>query len=260
MTTPDLLTPWRYYVDSRTLCMSDAELVQTAALLVGAYEGATARHSELQQRHADETTAYCDLRQQAAGQLAAAVSKGKGKPSAADFAQRLTQHRDQLAQLELELQLMSDCIGELRADLAKLVAKWREYLLVWVAREREAVGLTVCGNVMPMPVKLMHALLDVPLDPRWDEQLQLPSTTASTVVTSSRQLPLEWAATDPQQVRASLAWVWQQLAAGNMRRVNVPARHYPNTGAAGKPREALRLTQPVDVLPVVPVVRDRHKP
>jgi hypothetical protein len=258
MTAPDLLTPWRYYVGADYAL--PALRAEAAAQLAGC-DAIAAQTDELQRLHADATNAHAELRQHAGAQLAVGVVTGKGKPTAADLAKRLTQHRDELPQLELQLQVTRDAHQTVRAALRGLVTANVDHLLRWVAQHREAVGLTVCGNVMPTPVKLMHALLDVPLDPRWDEQLQVPSTTTSTPVTSSRQLPLEWAATDPQQVRASLAWVWQQLAAGNMRRVNVPARHYPNTGRrAGTPRVAVRLTQPVDVLPVVPVVRDRHKP
>lgn len=250
---PETIAAWRYYV-SADYTLPDVR-GDVAALLAG-WDAITGLTDELQRSHADATGAHAELRKHAGSQLAAGVIAGKGKPSAADLAKRLTRHLDARGELELQLQVTRQAAAVITGQLVALLATHADHLVRWVAQQRETVGLTMCGNVVPQPVKVMFALLDVQLDPRWDEQLSLPRTPT----TSTRQLPLEWAATDPVQQRASLAWVWQQLAAGNVQRVNVPARAYPALAATNPPRSALRLVYPVEALPSVPVVRERGKP
>lgn len=250
---PETITAWRYYV-SADYTLPDVR-GDVAALLAG-WDAITEQTDKLQRSHADATGTHAELRQHAGSQLAAGVVAGKGKPNAADLAKRLSQHLDARGELELQLQVTRQAAAVITGQLLTLLSTHAEHLVRWVAQHRETVGLTMCGSVMPQPVKLMHALLDVQLDPRWDAQLTLPRTPT----TSTRHLPLEWAATDPVQQRASLAWVWQQLAAGNVQRVNVPARAYPGMAVTNPPRSALRLVYAVEALPSVPVMRERGKP
>lgn len=248
-TTGPTLDMWRYYVGAD---YADPTLRADVAAQLEAADALAVETRELQGRHADAANSYAEARQHAPAQYAAAITSAKRKPTATDLDKRLTHLDADRQQLERQLRIVTGATTVVLGTLHRLLAANSQQLLRWVAQHREAAGLAVCGDVMPDAVLRMHAALDVPLDPRWHESLDVPAR--HTPATSSRQLPLVWQATMPAKQRASLAWVWQQLAAGDVRWVSVSAQHYPGIARTNRPRRALQLTGDPGDLPYAPDV------
>lgn len=66
-----------------------------------------------------------------------------------------------------------------------------------------------------------------------------------------KQLPLTWSPREPAALRKTLQWCWQQIAAGNVERVNVPlTRQQRDDGATpGSTGTCLRITADTDTAP-----------
>lgn len=239
---------WRYYVSADYV---DPVLRDDAAAQLATVDAIVTATDELVRLHVAATQQHAELQLHAGAQYAAGVVTERRKPTAADLAKRLCGLRDARQDLELQLQIVREAMRVTRARLQSLARQHSEHLLRWVAQQRETVGLAVCGDVMPAPVQDMWRLVDLDLDPRWHDQLQLPGGTLRPI-TNTRQLPLTWRASQPAPQRASLAWVWQELAAGNVRWVTVSAMHYPGVSVSSAARRCLQLTGEPLELPAVP--------
>lgn len=141
-------------------------------------------------------------------------------------------------------------------DAARRVfASHVDELVHLVALER-ANDLTACGDdAVPDVVKWVWRHLNFAWHPHWDETLALPYRFRAQPFTATRKhLPLTWADTDDANVRASVAWVWQALAAGDFERVNVPLTLADRQRgmSAGSHGTCLRVTSDVTTLPTVP--------
>ena len=112
-------------------------------------------------------------------------------------------------------------------------------LLLWVAKRRDTEPVT-CGDIdaLPAPVQLIYNAIQ----PRWRNDWE----SALTLGTTS-QLPLIYNAQWSVEYRASLAWVWSQVAQGNVHKVPPLMDH-------NAPAVLLSPTHRVMALPTVPPI------
>lgn len=97
----------------------------------------------------------------------------------------------------------------------------RHDLVQWIAKRRHAAGHQ-CGAVdtLPTQVQVIYAHVRPTWSPVWDEALTLGTLT---------HLPLLYDPTWTTDARASLAWVWEQVAEGEVETVARPGSHDPET-------------------------------
>lgn len=94
--------------------------------------------------------------------------------------------------------------------------------------------------------------LDFQWHPSLDELLQLhPGFRGQTHCPQRKHLPLTWSRTEPTALRRTLQWCWQQVAQGNVQRVNVPlTRQQRDNGTPpGSNGTCLRITTDTDTAP-----------
>lgn len=115
----------------------------------------------------------------------------------------------------------------------------RDDLLQWIANRRNAAPHQ-CGPVETLPpqVQTIYSLVRPTWSDRWDEALSLNAAT---------RLPLIYSPQWDTDVRASLAWVWEQLALGHVAKIPHPHSRNPD-----KAQSVLIPTQRVVRLPQVP--------
>ena len=120
-------------------------------------------------------------------------------------------------------------------------------LVQWIANRRNAAPFQ-CGPVdtLPAEVQTLYALVTPLWSDRWDDALSLNAAT---------RLPLLYQSHWDTDLRASLAWVWEQLALGHVARI--PHPHHRNPDKA--PR-VLIPTQRVVRLPQAPAPVPLPKP
>lgn len=96
-------------------------------------------------------------------------------------------------------------------------------LLHWIGTRRHAAR-DKCGPIdtLPAQVQTIYQLLSPTWWNQWDDGLDLNATS---------RLPLIYSATWERTVRSSMAWVWEQVATGNVQRVPHPANRNPATAA-----------------------------
>lgn len=135
-----------------------------------------------------------------------------------------------------------------------LQSHWRD-LLHLVATER-CRNVTACGNdAVPTEVHWAWRLVNFRWHPTWDDALHLPAKFyVQPFSATARDLPLTWNRDEPATYRASVAWVWQQVAAGNCAAVSVPLRPAERSRGLrpGTHGACLRVTSQVEHLPQVP--------
>ena len=149
-------------------------------------------------------------------------------------------------------------VNQATSAAGQIVKVHHDELLQLVARERCA-DVTACGDDAVQPVvRWVWDRLHFRWHPRFDETLVLPQQFYAQPFTASRHhLPITWRELDSADYRASVAWVWQQIAAGNFERVPMPLtldqrKQGMQPGALGN---CVRITSDVDVLPHVPAAK-----
>ena len=109
-------------------------------------------------------------------------------------------------------------------------------LILWCARKR-AADLTKCGAALPDQVWRIWRALDVRWWPQYDHGLSLDQFLYNGKLTT---LPIEWYSDWDEMTRASLAWIYHELAAGRYIIIDQKQTHL------------IRLTEIVIDLPIVP--------
>jgi hypothetical protein len=114
-------------------------------------------------------------------------------------------------------------------------------LFQWIATRRNSAP-QACGEIdaLPAPVQLIYKTIS----PRWRTDWE-PALTLDGI----RQLPLIFDAHWVPELRASLAWVWEQVANGHTQQVPHPHDKRPNP-----PCQLLAPTRRVTTLPTVPPI------
>lgn len=121
------------------------------------------------------------------------------------------------------------------------IKPFADELLLWVAQRRNSEPVT-CGEIdaLPAPVQLIYKAIEPLWRTDWESALSLGTTP---------RLPLIYHAQWTSEYRASLAWVWSQIAQGNIHKV--PAANAKGNDA---PAQYLAPTHRVMNLPTVPPV------
>jgi hypothetical protein len=123
-----------------------------------------------------------------------------------------------------------------------------------VAVERCKQPATCGDDSVPSVVRNAWRRLQFHWHHNLDEQLLMPAKFYVLPFTATaHDLPLTWLATEPDQLRASLQWCWQQIATGNVAWVPRPlTRGQRQRGRQpGDNGRCLKFTQQVDMLPDV---------
>jgi hypothetical protein len=114
-------------------------------------------------------------------------------------------------------------------------------LLLWIAKRRDSKPV-LCGDVdtLPAPVQRIYKHIAPTWRSDWEPALAL---------TTNHRLPLIYDAQWNAEYRASVAWVWTQVANGDVQKVPHQHDHRPNP-----PCVVLAPTRRVISLPTVPPV------
>ena len=231
-------TPTEYddlrYVASDKLCPDELRDAITSAIesvhRARQYVSTSRDKLDKATRAADDT--YRDTIQT----LTAAVLDDK-RISLTDAIAKHQTRRADIASLQDAYKLAERIESTCRNNVGRLVHTYRADLIQWVARHR-AVDLAACGDVLPPTVRAIHKNLAPMWHPRHDTILELSDLYHNGKLA---RLPIEWSVAVPSMVRASIAWMWQQVALGHF--VIATDDTY-----AGR----IRVTSTVEQLPDVP--------
>ena len=125
----------------------------------------------------------------------------------------------------------------------QIIRNHRTDLILWCARKR-AADLTRCGEILPDPVWRIWQTLDVRFYPITDEALSLDAWRNNGKL---GKLPIDWYDTWSDPARASLAWIFNEIASGNF---VIHKKEHANL---------VRLTQQPIELPLVPRAKPTPK-
>ena len=126
--------------------------------------------------------------------------------------------------------------SKIQSHARRITIEHRAAIIQWIAKHR-AADAGADGVVMPVQVREIHDTLGILWYPRHDQDLELSSLYHNGQL---NRLPLEWHISMPSMVRASCAWLWQQVALGNFVII-----------ADGQYRDRIKITATVEQLPPV---------
>lgn len=157
---------------------------------------------------------------------------------------QVEQLRTAFATLEMRSTIITQAHSHITSQLCGLILKpFADELLLWVAKRRDSDPVA-CGEIdaLPAPVRLVYETIQPTWRNDWEPALTLGTTT---------RLPLIYDPYWDADYRASVAWVWSQVAHGLI--CKVPPLHHrnPNTQARA---QLLAPTRRVNVLPTAPPV------
>ncbi len=124
------------------------------------------------------------------------------KTDAREFANKLAELEEEKQFLQMGLELTQPALITPRAEYLFLLSKYKDDLIQWVALQRCKDVLAV-GEVMPIEVLTMWHSLNVRFH-KMQDGLNINSNTAF--------MPITWAIENTDSYRASMAWLWAQLA------------------------------------------------
>jgi hypothetical protein len=140
---------------------------------------------------------------------------------------------DQKNEIQNILQLNKFALPTLTTALTKMLQQYEAEFVRWVAVQR-CNDLTACGEVMPIEVETLWQKLDIRIF-KWVEGLTMPA--------DKMKLPLIYWANEFDKYRASVAWVWLELA-------NKQFKFVPISKSDSRP--SLKLLGDPETLPAVP--------
>ena len=130
-----------------------------------------------------------------------------------------------------------------RNKCGQVIRDHRTDLIMWCARKR-AADLTRCGEILPDPIWRIWQTLDVRFYQITDETLSLDAWRHNGKL---GKLPIDWYDTWSDPARASLAWIFNEIASGNF---VIHKKEHANL---------VRLTQQPMELPQVPRAKPTPK-
>jgi hypothetical protein len=185
-----------------------------------------------------------DAQRQAVPKLLAELSAGKKNGLHQSVQQILL-----LTQAQTEAQLAErftfQAMRGAESAISSPLPKHRDTFIQWVA-QRRVIEPYACGfteQVTPEVLQIWVAL-DVPMYPRLDENLELPTL---------NRLPVIFEVGWSQKHRSSLAWIWHQIAQGKFDYVPQPNDKRGNT-------RTLRITAFASDIPQAPATPTRRSP
>ena len=126
--------------------------------------------------------------------------------------------------------------SKVNTNARHITIEHRAAIIQWIAQHR-AGDAGADGVVIAVQVREIHDALGVLWHPRHDQDLEL---TPLYLNGQLNRVPLEWHISLPSMVRASCAWLWQQVALGNFIIVT-----------DGQYRDRIKVTATVEQLPTV---------
>lgn len=126
--------------------------------------------------------------------------------------------------------------SKVNTNARRITIEHRAAIIQWIAKHR-AADAGADGVVIPVQVREIHDTLGVLWYPRHDQDLELSPLYYNGQL---QRVPLEWHISLPSMVRASCAWLWQQVALGNFIIVT-----------DGQYRDRIKVTATVEQLPTV---------
>jgi len=141
-----------------------------------------------------------------------------------------------VAAAQLHVQTFTQANQTLKSQATGFYTTALDELLRWVAVQR-AKDLLGYGDVLPAAVLHVYNSLQFRWYPSWSDGLDIAPQELN-------RLPLVWLSNWADKHRASLAWVFSEIAAGNYKWVQVPKRKDPVL--------CLQLTNAIVTLPPVP--------
>lgn len=163
------------------------------------------------------------------------------KTDAREFANKLTELETEKEFAQMALSLTQPALITPRTEYLFLLSKYKDDLIQWVALQRCKDVLAV-GEVMPIEVLTMWHSLAVRFH-KLPDGLNIDTNTAF--------MPISWAIENSDSYRASMAWLWAQLASKQFKWK--PRRKNSN-------EYWLVITNEVDELPPVPKQQNAPKP
>ena len=163
------------------------------------------------------------------------------KTDAQEFARKIIDLETEKEFAQMGLSLTQPALITPRADYHFLLSKYKDDLIQWVALQRCKDVLAV-GEVMPTEVLTMWHSLAVRFH-KLQDGLNIDTQTA--------YFPIIWAIENSDSYRASMAWVWAQLASKQFKwkpRAKNSTEHW------------LVITAELDELPPVPKQQNAPKP
>lgn len=158
------------------------------------------------------------------------------KPNGEKLVAEIVELNARVAAGQLHVQLFTQTNHTLKSHATGFYTTALDELLRWVAAQR-AKDLLGYGDVLPAAVLHVYNSLQFRWYPTWADGLDIAPQELN-------RLPLVWLAHWSEKHRASLAWVFSEIAAGNYKWVQVPKRKDPVL--------CLQLTNAIVALPPVP--------
>lgn len=110
-----------------------------------------------------------------------------------------------------------------RTTAQHVFSKYTDTLLHLIALERCRDANAAGVNAVPEHAQYVWRRLNFDWHPDLDQLLNLqPQFRGPHVCPQRQHVMLTWSANEHSALRSNLAWCWQQIAAGNVERVNVP--------------------------------------
>jgi hypothetical protein len=240
MNSPLIISQWitalQYLQDDKTTSDAVQSAIKTA---LTAYERSEKLHNEQRQKNSALLLELRAAEKELCPQLVREYENGKRVNLDANVAQvELLRAAWETAQIALTATTRAH--NQVTNKVCGLVLKpFADELLQWVAQRRVTEPVT-CGEIdaLPAPVQLVYKMIQPTWRNDWEPALTLGTTT---------RLPLIYSAQWTEEYRASLAWVWEQVAQGNTHRVPPLMDH-------NAPAVLLSPTHRVTTLPTVPPV------
>ena len=163
------------------------------------------------------------------------------KTDAREFANKLTELETEKDFAQMGLELTQPALLTPRAEYLFLLSKYKDDLIQWVALQR-CKDVIAVGLVMPIEVLTMWHSLAVRFH-KMQDGLNIDTQTA--------HFPIVWGIDNSDNYRASMAWVWAQLA---IKQFKLKPRAKNSTVFW------LQITAELDELPAVPKQQNAPKP
>lgn len=179
-----------------------------------------------------------DAQRQAVPKLLAELSAGK-KNGLHQSVQQILLLTQAQTEAQLAERFTSQAMRGAESAISSPLPKHRDTFIQWVAQRRvfEPYACGFTEQVTPEVLQIWVAL-DLPMYPRLDENLELPTL---------NRLPVIFEVGWSQKHRSSLAWIWQQIAQGKFDYVPQPNDKRGNT-------RTLRITAFASDIPQAPPI------
>jgi hypothetical protein len=209
MTTRDT-APWLDSLDYIANAKDAPKHARDAARdALGLYALAVAIHMDATTTHVTCRNTFQDEQKRQLETLLGELRKGKQANLATSCA-HVNKLQTQAANAQQVHDLATNLLGRACAAVRTAIAKDDDQMLQWIARRRHSEP-TQCGTIDTLPdqVQFVYTNLDVDWVQPWDDELTMHH---------HRRLQLTYDPTWSAPFRASHAWLWEQIALGEIER------------------------------------------